>query len=867
MIEFRALGTLDLRRTDGHEFHSLLAQPKRVALLTYLCVASPRGFHRRDTLLGLFWPNVDQTHARTSLRNALHVLRHSLGENAFHSRGDEEVAVDFDMIWCDAVAFDERVALNDVDGGLDLYRGDLLTGFFLDDVPSFERWLESERTRLRASAARATRVASERREAERDFTQAVSLARRAVDLAATDERAVRGLIELLARVGDRAGALHAYETFAQHLTAEFGAEPSAETRVLMERVRSHQIVAANIDSSLIGAPVENDLGSLPSSGTTSGTYVTRPGGPRATRIAMAIGSAILLTVGIVVLAHGMIRPAFAPNRVAVVPFQNLTGRPDLDFLGNLAADQVVADLGRNNLGEVIEGDRMSSVSPDPNSSSSNDKWREHLRGVADRTGAGLILSGSYYVEHDSVHVRAELFDVKRRRITSSIGPVASPVRVPSEAANRLSAQVVGALMPLFGERSAGIVRQRGWSVPRPLEARRETNEGLELFLRGGPVEDYRNALQHFSRAFALDSTNFFPLLEATLAHLSLGEYAQADSLVAVISASRSKLDVGGGLFLDLVAANVRGDRLRAAEISRRSLERSRGVVWEFQAGYQALSAARPREAIKMMNGLDPDSGFLKGVWAYRGVMAEAYHVLGDHESELDLARTQRRIDSQLLSTLLYEVRALAALGRIDEVRTRISESEGLPPQSGLIPSLPPLRGLGPGSVMTEAALELRAHGQADASRQIVNRAIEWYASRLRQAPRQESLQKGLASVQYLAGDWQASMTMWTALSEQNPTDVDCLGYVGVSAARLGRRVDATNVDRRLRDWNRLYTFGRNTLWRARIAAQLGERQRAVDLLRQAFAEGHVFDSELHRDFDLETLRGFKGFEDILNPAA
>jgi tetratricopeptide (TPR) repeat protein len=374
-------------------------------------------------------------------------------------------------------------------------------------------------------------------------------------------------------------------------------------------------------------------------------------------------------------------------------------------------------------------------------------------------------------------------------------------------------------------------------------------------------------VQHFSRAFALDSTNFFPLLEETLAHLSLGQYAQADSLVAFVSASRNRLDVGSGLFLDLLAASVRGDRPRAAEVSRRALERSRGVVWEFQAGYQALSAARPREAIKMMNGLDPDRGFLKGVWAYRGVMAEAYHVLGDHESELDLARAQRKIDSQLLSSLLYEVRALAALGRIDEVRNRISESEGLPPQSGLIPSLPPLRGLSPGLVMTEAALELRAHGQPNASRQIVNRAIVWYASHLRQAPQQESLRRGLAAVHYLAGDWQASMTMWAALSEENPTDVDYLGYVGVSAARLGRRIDATSVDRRLRDWNRPYTFGRNTLWRARIAAQLGERQRAVDLVRQAFAEGHVFDSELHCDVDLETLRGFKGFEEILNPTA
>jgi len=35
-IEFRTLGTLDLRAADGRELHSLLAQSKRIALLAYL---------------------------------------------------------------------------------------------------------------------------------------------------------------------------------------------------------------------------------------------------------------------------------------------------------------------------------------------------------------------------------------------------------------------------------------------------------------------------------------------------------------------------------------------------------------------------------------------------------------------------------------------------------------------------------------------------------------------------------------------------------------------------------------------------------------------------------------------------------------
>jgi serine/threonine-protein kinase len=238
VIELRTLGTLDLRGTDGRELHSLLAQPKRIALLAYLCIAQPHGFHHRDTLLGLFWPSADQDHARASLRKALHILRRALGDDAILSRGDEEVAVDFQRVSCDAAVFEESLRANRLEVSLELYRGDLLTGFFIDEAPEFERWLHSERTRLRACAAGAAFTMSGRLEASGNFSAAVSSARRSLELADTDERALRKLIELQWRAGDRAGAIQAYETFARHLAAEYETEPSSDTRSLIEEIRS-----------------------------------------------------------------------------------------------------------------------------------------------------------------------------------------------------------------------------------------------------------------------------------------------------------------------------------------------------------------------------------------------------------------------------------------------------------------------------------------------------------------------------------------------------------------------------------------------------------------------------------------------------
>src|SRR2546425_3488305 len=238
MIELRMLGRLSLTSADGRDVRSLLGQPRRLALLAYLAAATPQGFHRRDTLLALFWPELDQEHARAALRQALHVVRDALDAGAVTSRGDEEIGLDCDQVSCDVVAFERAVDREQFREALDLYRGDLLEGFFISGAPEFERWLETGRARLREAAARAARNLSERAEARDNLTTAVQLARRAAQLVPSDEAALRRLIAVLDRHGDRAGALQAYEEFAAGGAADYDAEPAAETRALIAAVRA-----------------------------------------------------------------------------------------------------------------------------------------------------------------------------------------------------------------------------------------------------------------------------------------------------------------------------------------------------------------------------------------------------------------------------------------------------------------------------------------------------------------------------------------------------------------------------------------------------------------------------------------------------
>src|SRR5437899_7052181 len=94
MMQLRLFGTVRLTDTSGREVKSLLTRSRRLALLAYLAAATPRGLRRRDTLLALFWPELDQEHARAALRQALHVVRDALGAEVIVTRGDDEVGID-----------------------------------------------------------------------------------------------------------------------------------------------------------------------------------------------------------------------------------------------------------------------------------------------------------------------------------------------------------------------------------------------------------------------------------------------------------------------------------------------------------------------------------------------------------------------------------------------------------------------------------------------------------------------------------------------------------------------------------------------------------------------------------------------------
>jgi DNA-binding SARP family transcriptional activator/tetratricopeptide (TPR) repeat protein len=240
VIELRILGTPDLRRDAGERLSPVLARPKLFALLTYLALARPQGLHRRDTLVAMFWPESATSQARGALRKALFHLRRALGTHALVGRGDAEIGLAEGVLWCDAVAFEAAARAAPADA-LALYAGDLLPGFFIEDAPAFESWLEDERQRLArlAQDTFARHVAG--LEAAGRTESAIEWAQRALALAPAGEATLQRLLRLLEQRGDGVAAIQTYEQFRDRLERMYELTPSAETSALVARIRArHQ---------------------------------------------------------------------------------------------------------------------------------------------------------------------------------------------------------------------------------------------------------------------------------------------------------------------------------------------------------------------------------------------------------------------------------------------------------------------------------------------------------------------------------------------------------------------------------------------------------------------------------------------------
>lgn len=569
MIELRVLGPIDLRAADGSEIRSIISQPKRLALLAYLAV-DPGVFRRRDTLLALFWPELDQQRGRGALRQAIYYLRRALGGEVVIARGDDELGIDAAHLWCDAAAFRQAINEKRFRTAVELHRGDLLSGVYVDQALELERWIDEERLRLRLLAAKAAWTAAEGEEHAGDISAAATWARRAVELGPDDEESARRLITLLARTGDHAGALRVYQDLARRLEREYEAAPSAATQALISEIKA--AVPAH------PAPAETSAEALrPTKDEPS------QAAPRSARDRSAT--------------------------IAVLPF-TFSGKPELGYLGEGMADLLgLAICGTEELNCLDTRAILTWFTKQGRGAGTERLTDPELcRAVGERFNAGLCILGGIVQAGDQLRAQATLYasgspEAPRLRVAAESG-----IDEPLALADRLAAQL---LVQGVGAPASELARTAALTT--------DSLPALKLYLNGEQAiraGRFTPAVEMFQRA-VLEDPHF------SLAHYRIAALAEWAGLIPLAQGAAAealrgadRLPVNDRRLLEALHAYIEGDIQRAERLYREIIaiypESTEAWAQLAKLGYflnslrgrRFVEAAAPLERAR---ALDPDN--------------------------------------------------------------------------------------------------------------------------------------------------------------------------------------------------------------------------------------------------------------------
>jgi DNA-binding SARP family transcriptional activator len=218
------------------------------ALLAYLLL-QPH-LVPREVLLDVFWVDHSPDRARSSLTTALWRLRQLLEPNDVRpgtylvTTNSGEVGFNWSSgHWLDTEWFEQRIYprlrkpiadlsdddLREIEGVLDLYRGDLLEGMYED-------WALRERERFRSLHLNCLTRLMEGYAARKDFEHSIALAQEILRRDPVREEIHRALMRLYVHNGQRTLAMRQYAQCRDILDHELGVPPLEETQLLYQQI-------------------------------------------------------------------------------------------------------------------------------------------------------------------------------------------------------------------------------------------------------------------------------------------------------------------------------------------------------------------------------------------------------------------------------------------------------------------------------------------------------------------------------------------------------------------------------------------------------------------------------------------------------
>jgi len=529
------------------------------------------------------------------------------------------------------------------------------------------------------------------------------------------------------------------------------------------------------------------------------------------------------------------------NRVLIAPFLNRTNDSRYDHVGALAADRLALSAAQAGF-DVVPAGTVSLALRD--TSGSRD---EQLKRLAAASHARWLVTGVIYLRGDSLQLDAQIVgaatDSVERVLERKSGPVSDPVAVVDSIGVQLQAAL--------SRKTKMTILSSGFRTPKP-EAYKELLTGFEIFALNGDVFGSR---PHLRRAIALDSTMVqgYVLLGRQL--IIAGEYQAADSVLKRVGVLNLPMTKTEELHLNYQRADLDGSIAGMLKSLKGLVALDSSALSLYLLGETNLFLLRTGDAIEAMRAAEP-TFVVMGGQALVGLeltLAKALHVEGRHQEALQVLkahaknyRGEARLRGGMLREIIGMKDSLHALALVDSMLNENIGPESATTMSGLITAMG----------------EFRAHGDSMTSRHLAKLVLQ----RLRRTPdafNYPSFSFDQGATFMMAGlTDSAAVAFETAVARSHR--IEPTGFLAVARAQLGNTVRARQVADSLGKLKQPFMLGTNTYWQGVILSALGDRETAIQLLRQSVAEGRTMD-RWHNAPELDALRGYPAFNQLLKP--
>jgi serine/threonine-protein kinase len=556
---------------------------------------------------------------------------------------------------------------------------------------------------------------------------------------------------------------------------------------------------------------------------------------------MAVGALCLTAVAALAFIPRRTPPA-DPKQVVVAGFENRTGDSTLDAVGEIATDYIARGLASTHLMRDVYDARVAAAE----AGERHHFDRAAARALAARVGAGTVLWGSYYREGDSLQFDAEVVDARTGKLIVSLQRAAGPFRPTTQVVETLRQRVMAGFAVAFGSEFED---WEAGSIAPTYAAYREmisgSNEAWQF--------NYGEALQHYRRAIALDSAYTGAWTGAAMAAALQRDCEPVESTAERFRRLAVVLPPADESQLEIALAYCSRDFEGALHATRKAVQVvPRSVAVRALGAVMATELLRPKEALAFLKPLDLEHRPVtsRPVAFARSWVGLALHLDGNFAEQLRLA-----LSSGEGRPSVHEVGALAGLGRAPEAE-RVALS-ALPPAYSE-------EGSWSLQLVVCAALELRAHGYSDAGQRVLDRAAAWLgpvAVTSAATPDNSPCMWSHFNASYYAGRWEEARQAYQHRLAEDSTDAKAHAALGALAAR---RHDQREVER-MTAWLASRSNPGAFQARARIAALLGNKEEAVQLLRESFDRGLEGKMFLHLDPDFESLLDFPPYRELIRP--